>query len=157
MTRSGRTFNMAAALFVATLVCSGPVAAQSELDVTVDQATIIKLPEQVTTIVVGNPLIADVSLQTGGMLVVTGKGYGSTNIVALNRAGEALLEKTVRVSGPSSNVVVVYRGAQRETYSCQPNCEQRITLGDSATYFGATIGQTSMRNVQAQAPLPQSR
>lgn len=53
----------------------------------VDQAKVVKLPEKVATIVVGNPLIADVNLQPGGMVVVTGKGYGSTNMIAMDRAG----------------------------------------------------------------------
>ena len=46
------------------------------LNVVLDQATIMKLPEKVATIVVGNPLIADVAVQSGGLVVVTGKGYG---------------------------------------------------------------------------------
>ncbi|HWZ05909.1 MAG TPA: pilus assembly protein N-terminal domain-containing protein, partial [Bradyrhizobium sp.] len=44
--------------------------------VNVDQARLVKLPARVATIVVGNPLIADVALQAGGVIVVTGKGYG---------------------------------------------------------------------------------
>ena len=47
----------------------------------------MKLPEKVSTIVVGNPLIADVAVQSGGLVVVTGKGYGTTNLIVLDRAG----------------------------------------------------------------------
>ena len=36
---------------------------------TLDQAQMIKLPEGVATMVVGNPLIADISIQSGGMAV----------------------------------------------------------------------------------------
>jgi len=43
----------------------------------------------------------------------------------------------------------VYRGAERETYSCTPNCERRITLGDSLGYFTAVSGQTDARNAQS--------
>lgn len=45
---------------------------------------------------------------------------------------------------------VVYRGAERESYSCMPKCERRITLGDSNTYFGTTLAQTGARTGQAQ-------
>jgi hypothetical protein len=153
----GRRFEIAAAFLVAALAFVAPAAAEEILDVTVDQAKVVKLPEHVATIVVGNPLIADVSLQAGQMLVVTGKGYGTTNIMALDRSGKVLLDRPVQVHGPDNNVVVVYRGPQRETYSCQPNCEQRITLGDGAAYFNATIAQTTARNSQAQAAPPQQR
>ena len=47
----------------------------------------MRLPTGVATIVIGNPLIADASLQPGGLLVITGKGYGSTNLLALDRSG----------------------------------------------------------------------
>jgi Flp pilus assembly secretin CpaC len=121
------------------------------LNVVLDQATIMKLPEKVSTIVVGNPLIADVAVQSGGLIVVTGKGYGSTNVIALDRAGTVLMERSIMVSGPVGPIVQVYRGMERETYSCAPNCERRITLGDSANYFTATIGQAGVRDNQAVA------
>ena len=129
--------------------------ATETLRVAVDQATLTKLPERVSTIIVGNPLIADVTIQTGGLLVVTGKGYGATNIVALDRTGSVLMEKIVLVQGPRDDVVFVYRGIQRETYSCQPNCERRIMLGDSADFFSLAIGQSGVRNAQAQGATSQ--
>ena len=138
-----------AALSIA-IIASQPATAVETLRVAVDQATLTKLPERVSTIIVGNPLIADVTIQTGGVLVVTGKGFGATNIVALDRTGSVLMEKIVVVQGPRDDVVFVYRGVQRETYSCQPNCERRITLGDHADFFNATIGQSAARNAQAQ-------
>jgi hypothetical protein len=136
-------------LFAATL---GASAAQADsLTVNVDQAQIMRLPEKVSTIVIGNPLIADAALQSGGILVVTGKGYGSTNLLALDRSGRVVMDKTVQVIGPEShNLVVVYKGVERETYACAPECKPRITLGDSPNYFNAAIGQSSARTGQAQ-------
>jgi hypothetical protein len=125
-------------------------AAEDVISVRVDQATLMRLPERATTIIIGNPLIADVTLQGGGLMVVTGKGYGSTNMIALDRGGAVLLDRPIQVSGPTDSVVVVYRGAlERETYSCQPRCERRPTLGDSAEFFNATVGQIGSRSVQA--------
>jgi Pilus formation protein N terminal region len=128
-------------------------AAAETLRVSVDEATLTKLPERVASIIIGNPLIADVTIQPGGVLVVTGKGYGVTNIVALDRAGSVLMEKNILVEGPRDNVVVVYRGVQRQTYSCEPHCQRRITLGDSPDYFNAVIGQSGARNAQAQGAI----
>src|ERR1700742_1646650 len=69
--------------------------------VSVDQAKLVKLPTGIATIVVGNPLIADVTLQTGGVVVVTGKGYGATNFIALDRAGQVLVDRQIQVEGPN--------------------------------------------------------
>ena len=130
------------------LVSLGAQAADS-LDVVLDQATIMKLPEKVSTIVVGNPLIADVAVQSGGLVVVTGKGYGATNLIALDRAGTVLMERSIVVKSATGANVQVYRGMERETYSCTPDCERRITLGDSAPYFAATLGQSGVRDSSA--------
>jgi hypothetical protein len=126
----------------------------ADITVILDQAKLLKLPERVATIVLGNPLIADVSLQPGGLMVVTGKGYGLTNLIALDRAGAVLMDKTVEVQGPGGDVVIVYRGMERGTYSCTPDCERRITLGDGNTYFDAIINETAARNGMAQGAAP---
>ena len=81
--------------------------------VNVDQAKLVKLPVGVATIVVGNPLIADVALQIGGVVVVTGKGYGATNFIAMNRSGEVLVDRQIQVEGPTDQLVTVYRGVER--------------------------------------------
>lgn len=122
------------------------------VSVNVDQARVMKLPERVATIVIGNPLIADATLQSGGVVVLTGKGFGATNMLALDRAGKVVMDKTVQVLGPAtSDLVVVYKGIDRESYSCAPECEPRITLGDSPAYFNATLSQGGARIGQGQA------
>jgi Flp pilus assembly secretin CpaC len=117
--------------------------------VNVDQAKLIKLPGRVATIVVGNPLIADVTLQTGGVMVVTGKGYGATNFIAMDRSGEILVDRIIQVEGPTDQLVTVYRGVERESYSCMPICQRRVTLGDGETYFKSTIDQAGSLSSQA--------
>ena len=139
-----------AATLVSTFLMLSAAADAETITVRLDQAKISRLPERVSTIVVGNPLIADVSLQQGGLMVITGKGYGVTNLIALDRGGNLLSEQSIQVQGPTENVVVVYRGVERESYSCTPRCERRITLGDSADYFDSTINQAGSRNTRAQ-------
>lgn len=117
--------------------------------VNVDQAKLVRLPGKVATIVVGNPLIADVTLQPGGMIVVTGKGYGATNFIALDRGGEILVDRQIQVEGPSDRLVTVYRGIERESYSCMPLCQRRVTLGDSDQYFNNTMSQAGSLNSSA--------
>jgi Flp pilus assembly secretin CpaC len=117
--------------------------------VNVDQAKLVKLPGKVATIVVGNPLIADVTLQNGGIIVVTGKGYGATNFIAMDRAGDILVDRMIQVEGPTDQLVTIYRGVERESYSCMPICQRRVTLGDGATYFKAAMDQAGSLSNQA--------
>jgi len=132
------------------LIAIAPARADT-VSINLDQAHLLKIPDRVTTIVIGNPLIADAALQSGGLLVVTGKGYGATNLLALDREGKVVMNKTVQVVGPASeDLVVVYRGVARETWSCAPECQPRMTLGDGTVYFNDAVGQAGARNGAAQ-------
>jgi putative type II/III system pilus formation protein len=131
-----------------------PLAAIAEppanaIAVNVDQARLVKLPARVATIVVGNPMIADVALQAGGVIVVTGKGYGATNFIAMDRSGEVLVDRLIQVEGPTDQLITVYRGVDRESYSCMPMCQRRITLGDGDNYFKSAMDQAGNLNSQA--------
>ncbi|NVN87627.1 MAG: pilus assembly protein N-terminal domain-containing protein [Rhodopseudomonas sp.] len=132
-----------------------PAAAVAEtadtIAVNVDQAKLIKLPDHISAVVVGNPLIADVTMQPGGMIVVTGKGYGATNVIAMDRGGKVVVDRIIQVEGPTDQVLTIYRGVNRESYSCMPICQRRVTLGDSEGYFKSTIEQAGTLNNQATA------
>jgi putative type II/III system pilus formation protein len=151
MGRCRQLFGVWPLVLLTTAGVVGAAAAQADtLSINVDQAQIMHLPEKIATIVIGNPLIADATLQSGGILVVTGKGYGATNLLALDRSGRVVMEKTVQVLGAGTkDLVTVYKGVERESYSCAPNCERRITLGDSPGFFNATLTESGARNGQA--------
>jgi hypothetical protein len=150
-----------AALVLAAL--AAPAVAEEPITVRLDQAKILKLPERAATVVIGDPLIADLSIQPGGIAVVTGKGYGETNVVVMDKGSAVLLEKTIEVKGPEEPLIVVYRGQTRQTYSCTPDCSPRMTLGDTSKddfdrdtslpvdYFNKTLSQGVSRTNQAVA------
>lgn len=148
-----RSCGLWVSVFIAVgLWTSAPARADDPISVNVDQAQIVNLPDRVATIVIGNPLIADATVQNGGVLVVTGKGFGKTNLLGLDRTGRVLMSRMVEVHGAGTDdIVVVYRGVERESYSCAPNCNRRITLGDSPAFLNATLSQSGARNGQAQA------
>ena len=142
------------AIFVTAMLGLAMANARAEtVEVALDQAQVMRLPSGVATIVIGNPLIADGSLQAGNLLVVTGKGSGTTNLMALDRGGRVLMDKSITVSGPrASDLVTVYKGVDRESYSCSPACSPRVsTLGDTPAYFGAVLGATTARSGAAAA------
>ena len=139
-------------LFLA--VCISPLAAQASdpagaediLRVTIDQAKVAKVPASTATLVIGNPMIADVSMLKGGVgMVVTGKGFGQTNLIALDAQGNILDEKQLLVE-PDHDVLIVQRGTERSSYSCRPWCMPTVKLGDDAKPFGETMGEISSRN-----------
>jgi len=127
------------------------VRADEQIVVHLDEARIIKLPDRTATVVIGNPLIADISVQPGGLAVITGKSYGATNFLIMDKSGAVLTEHNVEVQGPTDKIVVVYRGINRATYSCTPECAARITLGDQTEFFTDTLARMSARNAQSLA------
>jgi hypothetical protein len=141
--------------WLAAVLLFAAVASQAVADepivVRLDQATLFRLPDRAATVVIGNPLIADITIQSGGIAIVTGKGYGGTNVVVMDRAGVVLSEKAIVVTSPSDHVVYVYRGPSRTTYSCNPDCSARVNLGDDPEVFEKILTETVTRSNQAMS------
>jgi hypothetical protein len=131
-------------------VAAAPAAPPAALQVTLDQAKVLQVPEGAKTLVVGNPAIADVTMLKGGAaMVVTGKGYGETNMIALDAQGNIIDEKQIDVE-PTRSVLVVQRGNDRESYWCNPTCMPTVQLGDEDKAFSEARGQISARNALAE-------
>lgn len=131
------------------MALAGNAVAAEDVNVQLDQAKILRLPEKVATIVIGNPFVADGTVQSGGFMVVTGKGYGTTNLIALDAKGMEIAEFSIHVSAPRENTLTVWRGVERETLSCGASCERAVVLGDSQAYFDRNLGQQGARNSAA--------
>jgi Flp pilus assembly secretin CpaC len=138
-----------AGLLVLMMSTAATAAGQPEplpvVTVLVDNAKVIRLPEKTATVIVGNPIIAEVTPQKNGVLVLTGKSFGSTNLIALDNAGSMVAETMIRVEASRDSTITVQRGLERESLSCTPNCQPAVQLGDSANYFGATSSQADAR------------
>ncbi|HEY7385653.1 MAG TPA: pilus assembly protein N-terminal domain-containing protein [Beijerinckiaceae bacterium] len=119
------------------------------VSVMIDHAKVVRLPERTQTVIVGNPMIADITVQRNGLVVITGKTYGVTNLIALEPGGTMLAESMISVQAPNESVVTVQRGLERESYSCTPNCQPAIQLGDANKYFSEMGGQAGARNSMA--------
>jgi Pilus formation protein N terminal region len=144
-----RLFVLCGLTLLAAAPALGTEAAQpatEAVDVVIDHAKVLRLPERTQTVIVGNPIIADVSVQKNGILILTGKSYGRTNLIALDNAGTLIAESMISVQAPSDAVVTVQRGLDRESYSCTPNCQPSLLLGDAAKYFNDVGGQAGQRN-----------
>ncbi len=140
-----------AAAILALGVATPALASDDAITLMLDRATVIKAPAKTVMVVIGNPAIADVSVQKNGVLVLTGKAFGETNLLAIDEQGQLVSESWLRVQASNRNMVV-YRGGEPETYSCTPNCQPTIALGDSDKHFGKVGAQTTARNGLANPP-----
>ncbi len=111
----------AVALLAAAYVL--PAQAGPGIEITMNQAKIVKLARDADTIVVGNPEIADASVQDASTIVLTGKGFGVTNLVVLDREGSPIIDEQLTVVRQSATTVRIYRRSQVQTMSCTPYCE----------------------------------
>lgn len=119
---------------ISTSVSIKPAAA-ADLIVRYDQSQLLRLPRPASEIIIGNPSIADVALQGGNLLVVTGKTFGITNVIALDADRNVIQDQRVVVERDEHRVVNLHKGGTRFTYSCSPTCETNLTIGDDKSYF----------------------
>lgn len=135
-----------ALLLGSTVIAGGQTLSPATVMVVLDQARVMPLPQNVATVVVGNPSIADATIQSGSLMVVTGKGFGLTNVMLLDKLGQTVAEHQVRVVGPREDTVTVFRGGDRMTYSCAPRCESLVVVGDGKDYFEKVKKQAEERD-----------
>ncbi len=143
--RSGRT-TAAATLAAAFIVVATGAGRAEDLIVKYDQSQLLRLPRPAAEIIVGNPAIADIAVQSGNLLVITGKTFGITNIIALDAERNVIQDQRVLVRRDEAKVVNLQRGTQRQSYNCTPQCNPSITIGDEQKYFDA-VSAASQKKV----------
>ncbi len=106
--------------------------------VEMNKTQILRLPATASAIVVGNPEIADVSVHSPTLLFVIGRGYGTTNVIALDELGQTIMNADIQVKNaatPSSRrKYMVGKGWQ--SYDCAPLCQPAPTPGDAPSFSG---------------------
>jgi Flp pilus assembly secretin CpaC len=138
---------LSVALFGAVLSCVPLMSAQAGgqvLTVEVDESQILQLPKQPGAIVVGNPSIADVSIQ-GQKIFVHGRGFGQTNLTILDLEGNQMANFSLVGVHSQPATIQVYRGTERYSYSCMPNCEATVQVGDNSSFMSGTASQMNAK------------
>ena len=110
-----------------------------DLIVKFDQSEILRLPRPAAEIIIGNPTIAEVTIQSGNILVVTGKSFGITNFIALDAERNVIQDQRVSVRRDEVGVVNLMKGSARQTYACMPQCNPTITVGDDPKFMQETL------------------
>ena len=138
--------------YVLALLATGaasPVKAQNaavnDVIVLIDQASLVRLDRTAAEIVVGNPSIADVSVQSGKVLIITGKSFGETNLIVIDADGKMITNRRLVVQEPRTGFVTVYRGLARQTLHCAPYCAPELMIGDAPDVFSSVSGQITTK------------
>jgi len=140
------------------LVLAGGIAQASDpISIKMDRAKVMRVSRPAATIVVGNPAIADATIQDRQTLIITGRSFGTTNLIVLDQAGEPIADELLTVSASDDDMVTVYSGADRRSFSCAPACQPVMNLGDTSTAFSDARSQLEGRNsIVSGASLPQT-
>ena len=142
-------FCLSYVLALLAIGAASPVKAQNaavnDVIVLIDQASLVKLDRTAAEIVVGNPSIADVSVQSGKVLIITGKSFGETNLIVIDADGKLIINRRLVVQEPRTGFVTVYRGLARQTLHCAPYCEPELMIGDAPDVFSSVSGQITTK------------
>ena len=132
--------------------CSALPALAGNVTVALDEVRTVTFDAPVATVYVGNPAIADINMIDSRHAFVLGKGYGSTNIIALNRQGGQIADTRVDVQGSRrESTVVLNRGAARVTYSCTADhCDLTPQPGDGKDAFDGGNSQIGAHQESAK-------
>jgi len=116
-------------------------ASADPITVIVDRAKVLHISRPADVVIVGNPSIADATIQDNQTLVITGRSYGTTNLIVLDSSGQSIADETLTVEPSNDQVVTIYRRALRQTLSCTPDCSPVLSLGDNSASFDSTSAQ----------------
>ena len=107
-------------------LASPAVAQESRLEVFLNHAKVVKLAEPASTVIIGNDQIADATVKDATTLVLTGRAFGTTNLVILDENGEPIVDERLVVREDEGDTVRLFRptenGVNLATLNCSPIC-----------------------------------
>ena len=113
------------------------------ISVNVNMARVLRINAPAATVIVGNPGVADVTIQDPQTLVLTGKSFGQTNLIVLDSVGNPIADTLIDVV-QMQGVLTVYQGAGRTSLSCAPVCHPTIMIGDDTNFTADNIASSQM-------------
>jgi Flp pilus assembly secretin CpaC len=150
-----RNVIFAASLLSAGLALALPAPALAAgIALAMDEVRTVSFKVPVATVYVGNPAIADINMIDARHAFVIGKGFGNTNIVALDSDGKQVSDTNIAVlasAAHSASTLVLNRGTQRATYSCTAShCETMPEPGDGKDAFESINSQLATHSAAAK-------
>ncbi|MBK8197286.1 MAG: pilus assembly protein N-terminal domain-containing protein [Acidobacteria bacterium] len=136
-----KTTCLKAAALGAVALSFAAAASADQLFVETSKSIPVRINGDAASIVIGNKNIADVAVHNERLLFVTGKSYGTTNLIVFDKGGREIFNSDVMVTTNSTSLVTINRAGQSFTYDCSPNCKAVLSIGDDPDHFSALIDQ----------------
>lgn len=111
-------------------------------DIHLNQALEIPVPDTVNSVVLASPDIADILLQSGQSLFVTGKKIGITNLFLRDRAQITIMEVRLNVVPEDKGAISVFGGQTRNDYSCSDSCRKISSSADGVNSTASSPSPT---------------
>jgi Flp pilus assembly secretin CpaC len=131
----------AAASLVAAFLASMPAQAADPIAIKIDRAKVMRISRPAGTVIIGNPAIADAAIQDNQTLIITGRSFGTTNLIVLDSNGQPIADEILTVDTADDAVVTVFKRDKRQTLSCNPECGPTLVIGDDKEAFGDVRSQ----------------
>jgi Flp pilus assembly secretin CpaC len=135
-----RAFAAVALLALGIAAAPDGTEAKEPIAIVIDRAKVMHISRPADTIIIGNPAIADATIQDNQTLIITGRSYGSTNLIVLDAAGKPIADEVLTVEATDEQIVTVFKRSSRTTLSCTPQCAPTLTIGDHTSNFD-TVNQ----------------
>ena len=120
-------------------------AVAQDLIVKYDQSQLLRLSRPVAEIIVGNPGIAEITVQSSDMLIITGRTFGITNVIMLDADRNIIQDQRIMVVRDEVRSLQLMKGTKRESYNCAPQCNPSLVAGDDPAFFAATASGFSSK------------
>lgn len=130
------------------------------LNVAPDKPEILRLNEEASSVIVGSPKYASVTLDSPTTLLIMPRAQGSTSLTILNKKGEIIMERRLIVGGPQDNYVRIRRACSAamagcvpsQLYYCPDGCSE-VSLGEEVKGLGDTASATPIP-LSGPPPIP---
>ena len=130
---------LAATLFICASASAGQFTVES------GKTKPLRLKTKAASIVIGNPNVADVAVHDEKLLFISGKTFGTTNLMIFDKDGNTIYTADVVVTTNTANLVTVNRAGENYTYDCAPNCRGSMSVGDSSEHYNEIYNQVTQQ------------
>lgn len=156
---NGRSKTTKTAFFTIAALLLGTQSYAADHIVEINKTSVLRLSRPAAAVVIGNPKIADISVHSSDTLLLSGRGFGTTNILAFDEFGQTIMDSEIHVNAPqtASAVRVNFVGDGYRTFNCNPQCQPAPIIGDSRSFITSFEGDNiQSTNTTATGPLVSS-
>jgi Pilus formation protein N terminal region len=141
---------------VVAILCGVVTPSRAEqIRVMMDRTQLITMSVSPTTVVVGNPAIADANV-TGNQVFINGYSPGTTNIVMLDDSGASIANLEVLVTRASTETAAVFKKGGRQSLICPDFCDPTMEIGDEENAFETVQKQFEEKRAAALGIIKQA-